>query len=202
MWQKFKGKRLSTKRCVDNIIDVYRSASDSDLVNGCEWYEVAMQTTFGKKLKDMSEEDRMKAAGVIAAVSPLKSWSHNMEIARSIIIDGKYEGHTNAMLNKARRIMGLDAPNPGDIVDILSGDKIKSFFLNLIGHKSVVTIDRHAISICLGRSIGDNEGNITSNQYLFFQRCYNIAADILGFKTPYELQAVTWLTWRRIKNEI
>lgn len=60
---------------------------------------------------------------------------------------------------------------------------------------SVVTIDRHAISIALGRVSTQKEQSLTKNQYEFFVQCYVWTAEQLGI-TPSELQGRTWSAWR------
>lgn len=194
---KFNGKTYTQKKCVDNILRVYHS-SESNPELDSQWYWDAH--SIAMKIASDTNTPVYKVAGVIAALSPKVAWKRNVKIAREFITTGT-TGHTTLFLNKARAVM--DAPSITAINGILGGNKIDSFFMNIMfpgvntGH---VTIDRHAISIAVGQALGENNLRITRNQYRFFVTCYQISADMLGQTLPQNVQSTTWVAWRKLKK--
>ena len=197
----FKGLELTTRKGVNSILRVYQEATSKEMLNF--WYNDAHK--YGLKLQMLAYNKNSyytiaQTLGVIAALSPLKSWDENMRIAKSFILGGS-SYHTKIMTSKARAILDSDG-SPEAICDILGGNKITRFFLNMLyPHKdNIATIDRHAIAVVLGRSASDKEAQLTNKQYLFFENCYIIAAQKLDINTN-NLQAITWEAWRRLKKE-
>lgn len=188
---KFQGKTVYSKTCVDNILRIYNQGD----LNDADWYEEAHQLAniwWG----NMDGVAYNKITGVIAALSPQKSWNDNKKLAFNFIC-GIEKGHTKVMLDKARRIL-YEANSDEEILDILNGEKTKSFFLNITypNLNTGVTVDRHAVAIALGKSL-DNY-SMTVKQYNFFSRCYLMASIKVG-RLPHEVQAITWVKWRLIK---
>ena len=195
--QKFKGSTLFRKRCVDNILSVYHNP---DFSGGYNWYDKANE--LANVLATKYGLTTLQVAGIIASLSPLKSWEENKKIAVQFLINGNGK-HTEAMKSKARDIKAYsDSFEREFILATLNGNKISSFFVNIAypNEGSYVTIDRHAIAICLGRNINENEGKgITDKQYEFLASCYRQAAEILDI-VPNKVQSVTWVKWRKLKN--
>ena len=206
MKQVYKGKTLNTKTVVDRIIKIYDQSTDRQ-----DWYNEAhnfaveqaskylpFDTTWSGNI--ITQTEIAKVCGIIAALSPLKSWDENKKITTTFLATGKAK-HTGVMNQKARDILASNGTIE-DIALILNGNKITSFFLNLYNPvtSQVVTIDRHAISIAIGYSITTNF-QMTSNQYNFFQNCYVIAANKRGIR-PLQMQAITWVEWRKFKKEL
>lgn len=195
MEQKFKGETLKLRRCVKNIVDVYNSSNKFTSFN---WYQDA--NNFARKLATKYDVELSVACGVIAALSPLKSWDENKRIAESFLKNGRGL-HTKVMLDKAYQIKLSD----GDIETIamiLNGNKITSFFINIYSpeQSNFITIDRHAISIVIGRNITNAEGiGITFKQYSFFVNAYKLAGIKLGVEAI-RVQSVTWQNWREAKS--
>lgn len=194
--QKFQGKTLYTKTCVDNILTTFESSTGQAV--DVDWYREAH--TYGLDLYLMFEESLVKVFGIIAALSPQKSWNENKRLAKEFL-KGNESGQTKANLNKARRILDLPRSNKEDVLDILNGEKTKAFFLNMLEPNTVngVTVDRHAVEIAVGKVL-DNH-TMTVKQYQFFERCYFIAANKIGI-LPHEIQAVTWEFWRQYKKSL
>ena len=140
-----------------------------------------------------------KVLGVIAALSPLTEWNKNLELAEGLIRTGDCK-HTKVFKDKARRIL-YSGETDDIILSILNGNKIKSFYMNLMypDEKEFVTIDRHAISIVLGREATDKERSLTDKQYQFFSECYKEVARELDI-LPNFLQSITWQAWKRMKS--
>jgi thermostable 8-oxoguanine DNA glycosylase len=75
-----------------------------------------------------------------------------------------------------------------------------SFFKNIMGYDTV-TIDGHAYNIARYKrvTLTDDDTNISKSVYLEMQEAYQRAAKRVGLKV-YQLQAITWVVWKRIHN--
>ena len=195
--QIYKGKTLFRKTVVDNIVRIY---NDPTFDFNSDWYIDASQ--FAKDLSNQHNVPYLKVCGIIASLSPLKSWDENKKIAVTFLKTGDAR-HTKLCTGKANDILNDTDPNPVDsILAILNGNKIKNFFINIAFPKDAeaVTIDRHALSICLNRSIVKEEYvGITNGQYNFFVSCYSEAGDKLGVRASM-VQSITWEKWRELKK--
>jgi len=201
---KFRGKELSRTQVKNNILAVLNEANEETFKNGAEWYTIANEIAQKVRVASDTEINLAQAVGVIAALSPLKSWSQNIKLATEFINEGKRSGHTGVMVKKASDILDLIDPTTDEIVEILKGQKIVNFFLNIYyPNKDVaVTIDRHAIGIAL---IGtkkikqeETDGQITKLQFEFLVHCYKWAAAELNLSAV-QLQAITWEHFRANK---
>jgi hypothetical protein len=212
--QVFKTIELTRTTVKNRILKVWNMVPKAERL---DWYQDAndLAKEIGKMYmsnysrKSLTEDQAtMIAAGVIAALSPMKRWEANVQCAKDLIETGDC-GHIGHLKTKATNIMAIGCVPYGHntdveskIMDILNGKKIQAFFQNIIhpnGHE-YVTIDRHAISIALGKWIDDSMQNgITDIQNKFLQDCYKYAADSVGV-SPLQMQAVTWVKFREIKT--
>lgn len=195
MKQAFKGKTLTLKKTVNNIVKVY---NNSDKFSNNDWYKEA--NDYAGYLANIFDIKISVACGIIAALSPIKTWNENKLIAYSFLQSGK-AGHVKLFLEKAKAILECGG-EVEDICTILNGRKITSFFLNILNpsNSQNITIDRHALSIALGRNIKEQEGvGITKRQYEFFVTAYKAAGAKLNI-SPVLVQSVTWQTWRDAKG--
>ena len=91
------------------------------------------------------------------------------------------------------------------VIDILNGQKIVSFYRNIMGDDTC-TIDGHARNIAYAERVGltDDKTNIGVKEYRTLQADYVSAAKRTRVNgralKAFELQAITWVTWRRIHN--
>ncbi len=194
--QKFNGQLFSTRKVVNNIIRIFQLSEQPN-----EWYEEAhilAQNLAYKYLGSNQGASLAKVCGIIAALSPLKSWDENKKIAESFLRDGRAK-HTKMMSDKAKAILN-GSGEIDEISEILNGLKITSFFLNILDpfSSAAVTIDRHAVSIAIGKKVTGDKLKMTGNQYEFFANCYRIAGAKLNLR-PLTVQSTTWTTWRELK---
>jgi len=195
--QIFKGKTLFKTRVVNHILRVY---NDSTFDFNTDWYVGA--SDLAKSMSAQYGVDYLKVCGIIAALSPLKTWAENQKIANTFLAKGEAR-HTRMMTNKAKAILNnVDDNQVASILAILNGNKIQNFFLNIafpLGNEAV-TIDRHALSICLNRSIVQKDYvGITDLQYNFFVSCFIEASDLANVR-PSQMQSITWEKWRELKK--
>ncbi len=184
---------------VANILAVYDGAFPHHVEFGMSWYDIAHAAAV-----ELGGKRYMRAAGVIAALSPMNVWSNNIRKAQALYaIDGnvvidpvtKKNGFgLSKNVVKAVRIYRGD-----DAMDVLGGDKVRSFYLTIMdprGDHSPV-IDRHAFDIAVGEQTSDKRRAKLGNKGMYpaFAGAYRIAAKHVGIGTS-QLQAVTWEAWR------
>ena len=202
---KIKGKRVYKKTLVNNILSAFDRSTYENKVEGFGWYQKAY--SHAETMRHYNGLPTFQNVGIIAALSPLSSWQRNKETAL-LYAQGQRKGlHTNKMMQKCAKIE--ETRSFDEVLEILNGDKIKSFAYNIQKFGSfcpVTTIDRHAISVAYGKRISDKDRPaLTSKQYQFISDAYVDATKIIRKNTqvnilPQELQAITWV-WFRIQGD-
>lgn len=176
---------------VNHILGAYMRSSTSDRFDGMAWYSNARVLA-----ETLSPNNVSRGAGVIAALSPMTSWPLNVKRATEVFDTGTTKGLSKNVAKAERIFQGEDA------LDVLSGDKVRAFYLNIMGDHSVdaVTIDRHAIDVACGivQSDADRAKAIRGKAgYRTVANMYVEAASIIGDLSPAQLQAIVWVYWRR-----
>lgn len=176
------------------VTRLFRAASDEHRAAGRNWYADAFGISH--TLADKYSISAESAAGIIAALSPLNSWGHNVTLADRLIANGGLsKGYLTVGLRKANAILA-----GADPMDILKSDKVRNFYLSISTNgKSGVTIDRHAWAIATG--VRGSDGKIGRRAYRAASDTYVRAADILSRETgaewyPAQVQAATWVAHR------
>lgn len=181
-----------------HVTRLFRQATLSEVQAGREWYETAYRAASGLAAEFSVTLD--KAAGVIAATSPLNSWGANVRLARKVIAAGgtKTDGYLGLGLAKANAILG-----GADVEATLRGTKTVNFYRSIrTAGVEGVTIDRHAWSVAVNhRYDGGVIPSLSDARYNAAVACYESAARILSAEygmalTPAVVQAVTWVQWR------
>lgn len=169
-----------------NILCTYEQATDSERHTGERWYRNA--NTWCRRNDVLP--------GVLAAFSPMTRWETNKQRARDFTRTGKTEGF-------AEQIAKADAIRKGDDPRaVLGGRKVRSFHYNIAFPRraGAVTIDRHAWAVATG-----NENPRALERlgvYETVAAAYRATARIMTEDLlPHELQAITWLAHRRLKEE-
>ena len=192
---------------VRNIIACRRRAKPQDVAAGIAWYAEAYE-----ECRQIAEEYDLRihiVVGVVAALSPNNRWTTNITNARDLIdafvnnrdIDSVSVCTYGNMKRKAWKILRFSIQQD-EIKAHLNGRKIVCFYENIMG-EDTCTIDGHARNIAYNERVNltDNKTNIGVKEYAKLQEAYRQAAKrctVNGRKfKAYELQAVTWVTWRK-----
>ena len=185
---------MTTPR-VQNITRCFRAASTADVLSGMDWYARARRLA-----TELDPQNPARAAGVIAAMSPMMAWPQNVRQARNVYSGIGAKGLSKNVA-KAHAIH-----NGAEPLSILGGEKVRSFFLNIVfpENGTPVTIDRHAIDIACGKVQSDSERALAIRGKAGYQnvaQMYRRAAEILSKEygvpiLPQQVQAVTWVSWR------
>ena len=173
-----------------NILATLKRATASEIDHGASWYPMA------NAIASECPAGTEAGAGIIAALSPMMPWERNVMLARRTFEAGTLDGGAlTSNVLKANRIMAGESP-----LDVLGGDKVRSFFTNIVDPMGDnVTVDRHAHDIAMGRFYTDKERRIGKRVYREIADEYREVADMVGIPVP-GTQAITWVTWRRVKG--
>jgi len=187
-----------------NIIAIYKLAKPSEIKHGLTWYVNANSDC--KEIAEKLELPLHIVIGVVSALSPNNKWERNIINAEDLCtafingqdMDSIKVSTYHKMKQKAWSIL-QSMPSYDETIDILNGKKIVSFFRNISGDETDITIDGHARNIYYNDKQGltTPNTNIKKNEYKDIQKAYLRASKKLGIKA-YELQAITWVAWRRI----
>ena len=211
MTQKFKNNLYTMPQVVSNILSIYDQSE-----GGSNWYNEAhefartlankyiLKSNQVRRSQNIFREQQLalaKVAGIIASLSPLKTWGENKIITEWFLKTGKAK-HITLFEQKAEAILESDGEIE-TISEILNGNKITSFFLNIFNphDATAVTVDRHAVSIAVGEVLTGDTISMTSNQYEFLSNAYRIAS-LKRKVRPSQMQSVTWVKWREMKKEV
>ncbi len=211
-----------------NIVNVFNQANALDITEGATWYSRAFK--IADTIADDNGITVEQAAGVIAALSPNNRWERNVQDAQNIVRAYMAGGAGAAsevkvctygkMRQKAIDILTLSSREESrDILDILNGRKIKAFFACIVGIADIraqvfikanealdVCVDGHAYGIWQGERMSMKDvPNIGVKLYLTVAAQYRAATDQINREngtdyTPSQIQAVTWVTWRRLHD--
>ena len=191
----------------NNILKVYKQATPEQKKTGGGAYK-----DYNKQLKALAEFhsfDFKKVAAAFAALSPGISIDRNFEFIIKLCDFIKAEKDPSRL--KEIRYVGY----PGGLVrayDIILGfldfetslaknsKKTLSFYHNILNPEGEehITIDRHMISVYLGRAATETERVKVFSNAAAYKRLAKIffeVAERLKVK-PLELQAVCWYAWR------
>jgi len=178
---------------VSNVLDCFATADPESMVEGLTWYDDAH--AFARYL---SPHKISKGAGVIAALSPMMGWDSNKKQAerafRNLTAEGL--GLTRNCVKAERILYGADP------LDVLSGNKVRAFYSTIVDPTGfdIPVIDRHAFDIAVGRVTDDVSRSILSRRGVYdaFGEVYVKAAKCAGVSSS-QMQAVTWIVWRKNK---
>lgn len=179
----------------ENIVACFDRATPAEFQDGMHWYPRAHE--FARDL----DSDVWRAAGVIAALSAQKEWNLNMRLAMRAYLTGTVIGNTGVQNGKAQRILDGNH-SPDEILSILNGEKTKQFATAIAqnGISDIAVIDRHAHDIAMGRVFDNDKRVIGKVLYRTMAEAYYQASIEAGISVA-QIQAITWVTWKREKKE-
>ena len=190
-----------------HILATLAQATGEEIAQGVNWYLEA--NTFAAELAARAGIAIEQCAGVIAALSPSNPWLRNKANAKAMIeayLTGEPPPRVstfNTNRDKATAIL-----NGAPVEPTLSGPKVIEFYRSIIGQNGVC-VDGHAYAIWLGKRVPTTKTPSLRSGGLFekIKRAYIKASkrseSVCGTKlTPTQLQAVTWVTYRRANGVI
>ena len=190
---------------VKNILTVFNQATYEEATHGVEWYSDARHEC--NKMAIKYDLPLRIVVGVCAALSPTNRWERNLIDTDNMLacfIEGGYVEGTSPctykkMRDKAWDILQTNPHNDGDVLFLLRGPKISDFFSCIMGH-DVCVIDGHAWCIANNeRRTMQDVPSIGKKLRAELQDAYVEAGKAFDM-TAYEMQAATWVTWKRLHN--
>jgi hypothetical protein len=183
---------------VENILAVYDRATATDIGEGLAWYNRANALAW-----ELDHADHRRAAGVIAALSPLLRWEKNVEYARLVYSLVGYDidevvNYVPVLRGSARKALTI-ANRLAAPTEVLGGIKVTSFYHNIAFPYETqhVTIDKHAVDLADGIYRGYKDSpSIGKRKYEEYSQYYRAAASRAGVSAPH-MQAITWTVWRK-----
>lgn len=184
----------------ENVLKILESATPEQIKSGIDWYPLANRIA-----TDAAEKENKPVNNLIwmlAALSPNTDWKKNLAAFHQMLETGDTRHQTGVNKDKAKDILGGQ-------LNRLGGDKVNAFaraIENPTGSTEAV-IDRHALSIHVGRPLGKNDleaatlanrsksKNPELNAYKIVADVYARVAEMTDFSV-HEVQAITWVVWR------
>lgn len=190
-----------------NIASIYFQANDLDIQSGMTWYDNAHSIC--QRLAARYGYTTSQVAGVMAALSPGCSWEQNVKFTEKLISYHKdgltcEESPKVGTYGKANKVKAWKIADGAQPLDVLGGNKVRAFFACIDNPQSKeVCIDRHAASIAVGKPLADEFTKVsgTDKKYASLVDDYNTVAYELQLR-GHQLQAITWVAWRRIHNGV
>lgn len=180
------------------LLGVLENATKDELLEGEGWYFKA-HSLCQKLASTKKGLDTTRTAAIIAALSPLTSWDENVRRAERLIKFGDVGGLGHAVITAKDILNGADPETR--INRTRQNYKVSAFFHNIAfpSTSNDVTIDRHMWAM-----VFDDVAIMDKAQLYFKAKEYGTVKD--EFRTvatglellPHQLQAITWLTWRRM----
>ena len=187
-----------------NIIKTFKQANHKEIADGLLWYSAAKDVAQG--IADKYQLPLHIVIGVLAALSPTNDWYksniRNGDDMCRIFTQGGYVEDTKpstykTMRDKAWHILQSMPHDLDGVLFILNGPKI-SDFAQCIAGEDICVIDGHAWCIANSdRRTMQEVPNIGKKLRLELQKAYSKAGKKHGI-TAYQMQAITWVTWRRL----
>lgn len=189
-----------------NIIDVYNRSTMEERKQGEYWYyDARVWCAKHARHWDMPVQS---VCGVVAALSPGLRWEANLQDANTLIA-AVTRSESRPMVgvygtrNRDRAWLIASGESP---LSILGGQKVLSFYHNILDphDASHVTIDRHAYCLAHGLTSTRNgaasiDVRVTPKRYNELAESYKALSRAIGL-LPNQLQAITWLAWKRINE--
>ncbi len=178
---------------------VFAEACERDTTKGMSWYfDVNKLCAEMAEQSDHAHITPVHVAGIIAALSPMRSWTDNINKAREAIQTGTARGLGHTVDTTSIIWHGFDP----EVVISRTGNnpKVHAFFRNIAYPESSedVTIDRHMWNL-LFDDLGVVEKaalRFKGPEYLWAAEQFRIVANQIDV-LPHQLQATAWLAWRR-----
>lgn len=187
-----------------SITKTYDQTSPGERAQGARWYADAHQLA-----KQMTGGDAREGAILLASYSPQASWPVNMFNAARAAREHRALGPGDGLINGDMQANAQEALDGKPIDEALTSPKTRAFarLIELGGDSPTdgageVVIDRHALSVAVGRTLGKDEAGkapIGSPRYHeYIADAYRQAAIDISKRdgvpmAPYQLQAITWL---------
>ena len=196
-----------------HIVAVFQLATSQEVQLGLDWYPSARKIAI--RMSKVYNISPYHAAGVISALSPRNKWEDNVRnaeaLAKVYASGGTVKDLTSVPCrtthkNKQQAITILTTPKTSPD-QILTGPKRHEFYNSIIHpEENDVCIDGHAYSVWLGEYLPASKApNIGKRLRIRIKQDYHDACTFINEELgesyiTSDIQAITWVTHKRIHN--
>ena len=185
--------KLSNCELENNIRAYYLLSTPNEKEQGLDWYKNARSVCV--RLSKQHDIPLPIVVGILAGLSPRNRWNRNVSDTEQVILLGAGATVGTFNDNKAKAVRILNGENA---LDVLSGNKVRSFYNCIISkYSDDVCIDSHTYAVAVGNGTRVKPSTISDTEYSTIQDAFQTVAETLKIE-PKQLQATTWLTYRRI----
>jgi hypothetical protein len=195
-----------------NILAVYFQATPVDIQEGTVWYNNAHAICKGLSIR--YNLPLSTVVGVVSALSPNNKWDRNIVDAENLIkaycmgYDYPKVCTFGGNKDKAITMLECEIDSSDNICAILKGNKTVAFFRGIYtdGQCDEITVDGHAFNIWRGLYTSLNEVPAISDKlYKEVSNAYKAASEAIYDLTgadhsAAQIQAITWVAWRRMNG--
>lgn len=194
-----------TKQVKANIRKYFDMARPYELQDGRAWY-VEAHTLAVNLADECFLASTAHAAGVIAALSPSCAWERNVVDAKAVCAARSFDPTPVVATYGPNLGKAVEIRDGGNPLEVLGGKKVRAFFECIENPYTCrrAVIDRHAFCVAFDSYVPrDIIGTAVklAGVYEWLETCYQeVATELSMF--PHEVQATTWLVWRRVKGDV
>lgn len=190
---------LSNRKNIKNVLDRSETTEiDEGRIAFFRYKEVC------QNIADFYDVDFNTCVAVFVALSPNSSYHLNLRSLVSVL-DGYKSGRELESVKVATynhcRDRAWTYLNGVDFLSVVKGKKIRSFYFNIVNPLDPfnVTIDGHAVNIWKNQKVGLKDVAAARFNYEKVADDYRAVA-LSSSLLPSQVQAITWMSWRRIHN--
>ncbi len=172
-----------------NLREIFNSATQVDLVAGCNWYASAHKICLDYAVEFDTTTERV--AQIMSALSPNNKWERNIKDTRIVLeaVRGGVPAELVKVCTFHSNKFKAFAIARGELNIIATSPKTFAFVRNIGAlDETKVTIDLWHLRACFGATI---ETGLTLKRYRELERITIEEAKKVGLK-GYEFQAVVW----------
>lgn len=205
---KRNSRKLTTKEIVTYLISWYKEATPEEIQAGIDWYKDAQNFVYitHEEFNPLIENlTPYMVAGVLSATSPNNRWERNKVDTITVlkaIVAGLPPEAVKVCTYNANKIKAFEI-GKGNIEITAKSPKTHSFAMNVgILSADHITIDKWHLRACVTNpkdGIVDCMEGCTATEYRRLEAITADIANMFGYK-GYELQAIIWLTIKRVWN--
>lgn len=200
-------KRTVTKttdaKIIENLRTYIQAATAQEIAAGLSWYKEAQE--FTEQTAKKYSLDPYRVAGVISALSPNNKWERNKLDALTVV-----KAHLAGIGPESVKVCTYNA-NKAKAFEIIRGNteitakspKTHSFAMNVgLNSPEHITVDKWHLRACVATAsegVQECMESCTAVQYRRVEALTAALAAETGYK-GYELQAIIWVTIKRIWN--
>lgn len=170
---------------VESLRHLRAYATPAQVRDGRQWYKLALMEATDMAMR--YDVPVRTAAGVIAALSPRKTWAQNVRLAHELLSGGETRTLSAHRLI-ANRIIGAEHLLAPD--EVMRGPKTRAFYRAIMGDVDAVVLD-----VWMLRALGVSSAKLTPKQYEMLAEVVRAEAIRVG-EMPAEYQAIVWCAIR------